>query len=65
MTAIPRALSVIDSVTHSDADSVGQSVIRVAMMRLGAGKRYDGTAKYRTSASHANSPMPNVMAGTA
>ncbi len=27
------------SVTHSDADSVGQSVMRVAMMRLGAGRR--------------------------
>ena len=39
MIAMPRALSVIDSVTHSDADNVDQSVMRVEMMRLGAGKR--------------------------
>ena len=45
MTAIRSALSVIDNVTQSEAESVGQSVMRVAMMRLGAGRRYDGTAK--------------------
>ena len=39
MTAIRSALSVIDSVTQSEAESVGQSVMRVAIMRLGAGNR--------------------------
>ena len=56
---------MIDSVTQSEADSVGQSVKRVAMMRLGAGNRYGGMAKYRTSPSQARSPIPSVKAGTA
>ena len=65
MTATASALSVIDSVTQSEADSVGQSVMRVAMIRLGAGKRYGGMSRYRTSPSQASSPRPSVKAGTA
>ena len=38
-TAAISALSVIVSVTHSELDSVGQSVNSVEMMTLGAGRR--------------------------